>query len=949
MKKIFLILISLLWLLINCYSQEKNNNIQLEKKQIKRILVLNAYHESYHWTDRIMSGIKSVFDDNTNTELFINYLDTKRCSDSTHFELTKELLRNKYKRISFDAILSTDDHALNFLLKYRDTLFPNVPVVFCGINDFTPKRIEGHYNFTGVYETYDVKGTIDLILNLHPNTKKIAVISDATHSGNDFKGRVERAEKLFNTKLAFEYLTNFSPTELETKLGSLNKETVVIWSVYLRKPDGVSISCEQSVKFISEATKQPVYCVWDVVGQGVVGGKITNPKYQGSRAGEIAFEILNGKPVSDFPVEGSPTVFKFDYKRLQKFSIPENKLPKNSIIINKPFSFYQTYQVTIWTVVGIMIFLIVCIAFLLRLNRVQNNAKKEISIKNKKLHENNVNLSKAKKTAEENELKLKLIADNFVNGMLYQVALIDENKRKFNYLSDAVNKLYNCTAEEAMVNPDLIYGKLHPEDIVPLIEKEQEALKNMSIFKAEARVINSDGSIRWAYYISKPRIIDGIACWDGVEVDITERKKLEIELLNAKEKAERSQIDLKDKNKEYEALNEELKQTNEELYIAKEKAEESDRLKTEFINNMSHEIRTPMNGILGFSKLLYKENLSSEKRIHYTNIVQNSGHQLMRVIDDILEISKLGTKQVKLSEKEICLNDLLLEHFSIFDIKAKENKTPLYLKKGLPDTESIIFTDKTKLNKTLSNLLENAIKFTNQGYIEFGYTLKNNAIEIYVKDTGIGINPDKQEAIFERFSQEEKELSKNVGGLGLGLSIAKENAQLLGGDITISSEKGKGSTFFVTIPYKPANKELLKNNGGNSTEKNLTEQNKYTILIVEDEEVNYLFIETLLEDEINLDCTIIHAKNGREAIEICQENQEIDFVLMDLKMPILNGFEATKHIKKMKPDLPIIAQSAYTTDEDKEKAFSAGCDNFISKPISEEKFNEITNKYLINK
>jgi len=372
---------------------------------------------------------------------------------------------------------------------------------------------------------------------------------------------------------------------------------------------------------------------------------------------------------------------------------------------------------------------------------------------------------------------------------------------------------------------------------------------------------------------------------------------------------------------------------NDELIKAKENAEESDKLKTEFIHNMSHEIRTPMNGILGFSNFLNNPELSNEERKNYINIVQSSGNQLLRIIDDILEISKLGTKQVKTIEKEICLNDLLLEHFTVFDIKAKENKIPLYLNKGLSDKESIILTDETKLNKILSNLLENALKFTKDGFIEFGYTLKTESepveLEIYVKDTGIGIKQESQKTIFDRFSQEEKSLSENVGGLGLGLSIAKENAELLGGKITLKSEKGNGAIFYVTIPYKPVNHKHKNDNSNTDKTRTTKKQAKYTILIVEDEEVNYLYLDILLTD-IKLNLAILHAKHGKEAVKMCKEDSAINLILMDIKMPIMTGLEATRLIKEFRPDLPIIAQTAYSTNDEKKQAFSAGC-NVINK------------------
>lgn len=386
-----------------------------------------------------------------------------------------------------------------------------------------------------------------------------------------------------------------------------------------------------------------------------------------------------------------------------------------------------------------------------------------------------------------------------------------------------------------------------------------------------------------------------------------------------------------------------LKKAEKELIKAKEKAEESDRLKTEFLNNMSHEIRTPMNGILGFTQMLNDPDLDDSKRQTFVNIIQNSGNQLLQIIDDILEISRLGTKQVKVINNEVCLNDLLLDLFSIFDIKAKENKTPLYLKKEFSDKQSTIITDKTKLNKIVSNLLENAIKYTNQGFIEFGYSIINkkdsSQIEIYVKDTGIGISPEKHQLIFNRFSQAEKEMSKKTGGLGLGLSIAKENTELLGGTISVQSKKMEGATFTIRLPYKP----VFKNETIEKT------KNSYNILIAEDEEVNYMYLETMLKDVMKLNCNVFHAKNGKEAVDFCKNDTTVDFVLMDLKMPVLNGYKATEQIRKFNDTLPIIAQTAYSTEQDKEKAFLAGCTNFISKPIDKEEFFDIINKITLNK
>ncbi len=320
-----------------------------------------------------------------------------------------------------------------------------------------------------------------------------------------------------------------------------------------------------------------------------------------------------------------------------------------------------------------------------------------------------------------------------------------------------------------------------------------------TLYKIESPQYDGEWKIRtknginrvWEFRTSPiGRLTDGRIAVSSMAVDITDRKDFEIQM--------------KDKTEEIETQNEELLSINQELLIAKDRAEESDQLKSSFIANMSHEIRTPMNGIMGFSSLLAEPGLTEDKLKQFTSIIIGSSEQLLRVIDNIVEISRLETKQVRALERKVCLNELLTELYMIFNMKASEAGILLVLEKGLTDPESTILSDETKLNKILSNLLENALKFTPEGQITLSYILKGSELEICVSDTGVGIAPEKQAMIFERFSQEDKTSSQAYGGLGLGLSIAKENTELLGGGISLVSEKNKGSVFIVTIPYKPA-------------------------------------------------------------------------------------------------------------------------------------------------
>ncbi len=286
---------------------------------------------------------------------------------------------------------------------------------------------------------------------------------------------------------------------------------------------------------------------------------------------------------------------------------------------------------------------------------------------------------------------------------------------------------------------------------------------------------------------------------------IKAKKKIEDnekKILLKNQELETSEEEIKSGYEELRATNYALNESYKKLEAAKKKAEESDKLKTEFIQNLSHEIRTPMNGIIGFSSFLNKPDITTEQRTKYVEIIRSSSNQLLRIIDDILEISLLGTNQEELIEESVSLNELFTELCLIFELKTKQKGIDLQVVKPLSDKESTIITDNTKLHKILSNLIENSIKFTKTGFIKFGYKKDNGKILLYVEDTGIGIKPENYEMIFKKFSQEEKEISQKTGGLGLGLSIVKENVKLLGGKIDLKSTKGKGTTFFVTIPYK---------------------------------------------------------------------------------------------------------------------------------------------------
>jgi len=379
-----------------------------------------------------------------------------------------------------------------------------------------------------------------------------------------------------------------------------------------------------------------------------------------------------------------------------------------------------------------------------------------------------------------------------------------------------------------------------------------------------------------------------------------------------------------------------------ELIKAKENAEESDRLKTAFLQNISHEIRTPMNGIVGFVSLLEETEFTDKERKTFSDYIKISSDRMLNTFNNIIDISKIETGLVRPTFSKTNINKLIDNLIPAFYYEADSKGLKLVHSKTLSDEEVTINTDFEKLEAVFTNLIKNAIKYTNTGLVELSYKKVNNEIEFYIKDTGIGIPENRLNAIFERFIQADISVTRPYDGTGLGLTIVKSYVEMLGGTIKVSSVVGVGSTFSFTLPINQTITKIAVKKKTSAIQKTLNPK-KISILVVEDDAINLLYFKALLRKHAE---TIIIAHNGQEAIAQLKNNPQIDMILMDMKMPILNGYETTLQIRKFNTDVKIIAQSAFTFDGDREKALLAGCDDYISKPIRKEDLIIMIEKHL---
>jgi PAS domain S-box-containing protein len=557
----------------------------------------------------------------------------------------------------------------------------------------------------------------------------------------------------------------------------------------------------------------------------------------------------------------------------------------------------------VFTLMGTLIVIcLVIIFFSLRLKRVNNELKE----RNKQILDINNHLQTIN---SELEAQKELIAKEYYESERFYRMVVQSADDGISFFDKDWNLKFSNSAFYSLIGYERAeYESLDPQAIIHPEDQDYQAqrvqaLVNTGFFESELRIKHKEG-----HYINlstrsvtvrddKGEVLGSLT----ISRDITK-----------------------------------LKQTHEDLIKANIESEASSRLKSSFLANISHEIRTPLNSVVGFANLLLANNLTQEVKEDYIEHINYNSEKLLQIIGDIIDLSRLESSQIEISYEETSLSAIINEIIEDARQVIRRNEKPISLNVNnlFADSGDLIFTDRIWLKRVLNHLMDNAVKFTLDGSIEFSYLRENEKIVFKIKDTGIGINKENLGRIFEEFRQEVDGHHRPFEGLGIGLTLAKEVVERMGGKINVQSEKGIGSEFSFSIPYRPAGSP--KNKPQTASKEKVQKPNSWSYkkcLLVDDNKDVLIYLNKIL---IDTGVSVVTARSGFEAIELVKAIPDIDVVLLDMQMPEMNGIEATREIRKIRNNLPIIAQTAFIFEDDKDIILEAGCDACLIKPIRKE-------------
>ena len=723
----------------------------------KHVLVLKSYNDGDKWENEIQEGIENILEKYYKiVDVHFESLDIRDYNRTGYYEKLKEYYEVKYKDHKFDSIIVCDNDALEFIKKYGDILFKGVPVVFCGINNYSPKVIKGYSNYTGIAEEADVKGTIAYSLKIFNNTKTIAVVADSSTTGLENIEIMKKVSSFYKGKIEFVFIKNTCIDDVIKEINSLpKKSSIVFLQGQLRDEGGEYLSQERTADILTEKCTLPFISCWDFyLGHGIVGGDLLKGNLQGEEAAKIVLMILNGeKPENIKVVQNYPQNYVYDYGELDKYS--HINIPLLTKLINKPSNIYNIQKSSLWLIACIIIILsFIIIIILLFSNKKIKTAEKNLKVR---------------------EEQLRILIDStpdLISLKDEKHRLLEANKSTLEFFGVDIKE--NADSYRGKVTSELDFLNKKSLDIIKKLESfNTKVLENEKILRGEETLEDNRGIIHTFDTIRVPIYYE-----DGTQRgllimrrDITESKK------------------------------------NEEDRRHLRAAMEYDQVKTEFFANISHELRTPLNVILSTLQLLelYIKNekivdkgVKLERKMY--TLKQNC-FRLLRLVNNLIDITKIDSGYFKLHLS----NGNIVESVEEITLSVVEYVESIGIEL-IFDTdieEKYMAFDADKIERVMLNLLSNAVKFTEPGG-KILVSLKDlgDYVSVSVKDNGIGIPRDKQKIIFERFRQVDKTFARNKEGSGIGLSLVKSLIELHGGDITLKSNLGEGSDFIFKIPVK---------------------------------------------------------------------------------------------------------------------------------------------------